>query len=197
MESPILDYLDALTCGDDEGAEAAVAGIAAIPAQHAQVILERLRGLLDDPSADTRWWATRAIAALSDPSILPLLVRALDDQCAAVRQCAALSLRFHPDIRAVPALVTTLSDDDDLVARLASDALANTGEAAVPALLEVMNSEACAARLHAVRALAKIGDHRSIPALFTALDEDSALMEYWATEGLERMGVGMMLFSPD
>jgi hypothetical protein len=45
--------------------------------------------------------------------------------------------------------------------------------------------------------LAQIGDPRSIPALFTALDEDSALMEYWASEGLEKMGVGIVFFEPD
>jgi hypothetical protein len=37
-----------------------------------------------------------------------------------------------------------------------------------------------------------IGDTRAVPGLFEAL-EGSALQEYWAEEGLERMGVGMVL----
>jgi HEAT repeat protein len=53
------------------------------------------------------------------------------------------------------------------------------------------------ARLEAVRALAKIGDERAIPALFDALDNDSALIEYWASEGLEKMGVGMVFYKPE
>jgi HEAT repeat protein len=59
-----------------------------------------------------------------------------------------------------------------------------------------MESGSHIARLEAARALASIGDTRAIPALFDALD-DSALLEYWANEGLERMGVGMCFFSPE
>jgi len=32
--------------------------------------------------------------------------------------------------------------------------------------------------------------------LMKALEEDSALMEFWAQEGLERLGVGMLFFKP-
>ena len=53
------------------------------------------------------------------------------------------------------------------------------------------------ARLEAVRALSKIGDQRSIPALFECLDDSSALIEYWAGEGLEKMGVGMVFYKPE
>jgi len=51
--------------------------------------------------------------------------------------------------------------------------------------------------VEAVRALAKIGDQRAIPALFEALDDNSALIEYWASEGLEKMGVGMVFYKPE
>jgi len=190
-------YLYELISGDDNRAEVAVANLAALPASQEGEILEALQKLLLSTEVDTRWWATRSLAAISNPLVSSLLVRALSDENASVRQCAALGLRLHPNAQAVAALVAALADKDGLVARLASDALANAGEVAVPALLEVMQSGTQAARLGAVRALACIGDQRSIPALFDALDEDSALMEYWATEGLERMGVGMMFFPPD
>jgi HEAT repeat protein len=52
-------------------------------------------------------------------------------------------------------------------------------------------------RLEAVRALAKIGDDCAIPALCEALDDNSALIEYWASEGLEKMGVGMVFYKPE
>jgi HEAT repeat protein len=79
---------------------------------------------------------------------------------------------------------------------LAGDALVAIGSPAVPALLEVLQAGVHPARLEAVRALARIGDERAIPALFTALDDSSALIEYWANEGLERMGVGMVFYRP-
>lgn len=155
-----------------------------------------LEGLLSAADADHRWWAARALAALPHPEIPELLIRALHDHAAPVRQCAALGLRLHPDSQAVPALIAALDDTDHLVAELAADALAAIGNEAVPALLEVIQKGSHPARLEAVRALATIGDTRAIPALYAALDEDSALMEYWATEGLERMGVGMIFFKP-
>jgi HEAT repeat protein len=93
-------------------------------------------------------------------------------------------------------LVWALDDPDPLARRLAGEALEAVGSEAVPALLEVMGDGSHVARLEAARALANIGDARAIPALFEALD-DSALMEYWASEGLERMGVGMIFFNPD
>ncbi len=84
-----------------------------------------------------------------------------------------------------------------LVAELAGGALAANGSPALPALLEALQNGSQAARLIAVRALAEIGDTESIPALFAALSESSALMEYWAAQGLERMGVGMTFFDPN
>ncbi len=70
------------------------------------------------------------------------------------------------------------------------------GEPAVPQLLELLDRSDHAVRLLLVRILAEIGDQRAIPALLAALDEDSLLMEYWANEGLEKMGVGMSVLFP-
>jgi HEAT repeat protein len=96
----------------------------------------------------------------------------------------------------VAALVTALQSGDQLLAYLVGNALISTGAAAVPALIEMMQSGTPAARLEAARALATIADPRAIPALFHALDEGSVL-NYWATLGLERMGVGMIYFKPE
>jgi HEAT repeat protein len=193
----LQDYLTALRSGDDERAEAAVAGIVALPAPQLGEALAQLSAWLYSPDADTRWWAVRTLAAIPDERTPRLLMQALDDPQAAVRQCAALGLRLRPDPHAVTRLIKALSDEDNLFAALAADALVEIGEPAVEALLGVMASAPQAARLKAVRALALIGDQRSIPALFAALDEDSALLEYWASQGLERMGVGMLFFTPE
>ncbi len=185
------DLLVELTCGDDERAERAARRLAGLGI----AALELLRPLLAAPDADARWWAVRTLAELPREAV-PLLVQALEDEDTSVRQCAALSLSCHPDERAVPALIEAMSAKDPLLARLAANALVSTGAAAVPALLEVLKTGQQSVRLEAARALAHIGDNRSISALFKALDEDSALMDYWANEGLERMGVGMVFFKP-
>ena len=55
-----------------------------------------------------------------------------------------------------------------------------------------------AARVEAIKALAEIKDPRCIEAFFLAIQNgDSPLVEYWADQGLERLGVGMSFFKPD
>jgi HEAT repeat protein len=187
------DLLVALTSGDEERAEAAAGELAF----QGEAALPALQELLSSPEAEHRWWATRTLADIKDSQVVPLLLAALQDAKADVRHCAAVALRLQPSPQAIPGLVATLGDEDRLLARLASDALVAAGNEAVPALLEVMQKESLAACLEAIRALARIGDPSSIPALFAALDGDSAIMEHWANEGLERMGVGMSFFQPE
>jgi len=59
-----------------------------------------------------------------------------------------------------------------------------------------MDDSSQSARLEAARALAAIGDTRAIPVLIKMLDQDSAIMEHWAEQGLEKMGVGTVFFEP-
>ncbi len=193
MTAQLSETLQDLYCGDDARAEAAALTLAAFPPQQA---LEALKASLAEPNPDRRWWAVRALDMIFHPQVPVLLVQALADADAAVRQCAALGLRDHPDPQAVPDLVRALADADHLVSGLAGGALVVIGAPAVPALAEVLQNGVPASRLAAVRALAAIGEPDSISALFAVLDEGSALMEYWATQGLERMGVGMAFFDP-
>ena len=158
--------------------------------------LEVFKQLLEDQRTDVRWWAVRSLAEIESPEITPLLITSLDDADVSVRQCAALALQKHPDQRAISALIEMLKSTDQLLSRLAGDALVASGGDAVTELLEVMQEDHPAARIQAARALALIGDTRAIPELFNALDGDSALLEYWAGEGLEKMGVGMVFFTP-
>ena len=89
-----------------------------------------------------------------------------------------------------------MQGEEGELGRLAVDALTSIGAEAVEPLIEVLKNGSQKARLAAIQALARIADTRSIPALFDALDTDSALMDYWATEGLEKMGVRMSFFKP-
>jgi HEAT repeat protein len=180
------------TSGSDTRAEAAALRLAGEGPGNLAILKE----LAADPDPEVRWWATRALADINDPVVTLLLVAALHDPHPEVRKCGALALVEQPDERAVPALIQMLDAQDSLLARLAGNALVATGAAAVPELIEVMGAGSLLARLEAIRALCEIGDTRAIPVLFSAFEEDSALMEYWAAEGLEKMGVGTAFFEP-
>lgn len=196
-------YLEAQACGDDARAEEAVRHISKLPPEEKHSILESLHALLHSPKSDQRWWAARALAEIDDPRVPDWLLTRLADPDASIRQCAALGLSQHPVVHSIPPLVEALNDPDQLVARLAGDALVKNGEAAVLPLIEAVQRKdkpSCRpgphSRREAVRALAKIGDKRAAPALFEFLEDDSALLVYWAEQGLERMGVGMVFFTP-
>ena len=184
--------LSQLSCGEDEQAEAALSHLASWGPQ----AIDALQHRLSHPEAEVRWWAVRALAELQDERVPGLLVGALADPDNGVRWCAGLALRKHPSPQATGALIGMLADAEALTRRLAGDALAAIGAEAVPPLLEVLQQGEQPARVEAVRTLAKIGDQRAIPALFEALDDNSALIEYWASEGLEKMGVGMVFYKP-
>jgi HEAT repeat protein len=189
----LQSILGSLTSGDDQRAEAAIKEIAALGSDAVPL----LRRLLSSSEPDSRWWAVRALAEIPSPETPSLLLEALNDPDISVSQCAALALRRQPIPQAIPDLIATLDHPDRLLAHLAADALIAQGEAAVPDLLDALENGPPPVRLEAVRALALIEDQRAIPALFKILDEDSALLEYWAETGLDRMGVGMIFFKPD
>jgi HEAT repeat protein len=188
----LSEIISAFTSGSDQVADQAARELAASGA----LSLDVYQLLLADPRPDVRWWAVRSLAEIHSPEIILPLIDAMDDPQNEVRQCAVLALQKQPDARAIPPLVVLLKDSDQLLRRLAGDALIAAGNDAVPDLLEVLAGSHQQARIEAARALALIGDTRAIPDLFKALDSDSALLEYWAGDGLERMGVGMVFFSP-
>jgi HEAT repeat protein len=159
--------------------------------------LPTLQLLLDHSDSETRWWAARALAELPAEAAADLVAKALHDDNDAVRQCAALVARERPSKAAVKALVKLLSDQNRLLARLAADALIACGDDATLELIDVLETQGGAAQVEAARALAHIGDTRSIGPLFRALETESTMVEHWANEGLDRMGLGMRFFSPE
>ncbi len=187
MTDELSALLAELTCGDDARAEAAVSDLAG----RGDVILPALKALLNSTEVDAPWWSIRTLAQMSAPPS-DWLIAALADSNSEVRQCALLALCLHPDENAIPALIRLLADPEPVSAELASSALAAIGSQAVPALIESLENGAHKARLEAVRALSAIRDPRAIPSLIAALEEDSLAMQFWAEEGLERLGLGMV-----
>lgn len=194
---------EALQIGDESRIEEAIGEFARLDELEKVAALGQISLLLESPDVEYRWWCVRALAEVGDPQAGALRLQALQDEDWRVRQCAAIALRLHPNPQAVTGLIDLLNsaakdlEDGALTARLAADALVSLGSPAVPALIAVLQDGSQAARLQAGRALAQIGDPRAIPDLIKSLDEDSALLEYWANIGLEKMGVGMAFFIPE
>jgi HEAT repeat protein len=187
------DLLAELTSGDDTRAENSIPalielGMAVVPA---------LLDLTHAADVDSRWWAVRALAAsphTRTEDLLPLL----SDSASEVRAATTLALCAHPHESAIEALINTLADEDSLTAGLAGNALVKIGNLSVPSLLEVMldASHSVRTRSVALRALSDIRDHRAIPVMMKSFDDESAVLQYWAREGLERLGLNMVYIKP-
>jgi HEAT repeat protein len=185
------DLLAELTSGDDARAENSIPALVGFGAAIIPALLELARA--DD--ADSRWWAVRALAAF--PEAQPdNLTPFLDDSSPEVRAAAALALCSHPHESAVTALINALADSDPLTAGLAAKALAKIGRPAVPNLLKLMTEAPTGIRILALRALSEIRDHRAIPMMMKCLGEESAVLQYWAQEGLNRLGLNMVYVMP-
>ena len=187
----LQDLLNDLTNGDETRAESAVSALLGLGAEAIPALLE-LTGYKD---SDQRWWALRVLAQ-SSHCRTEWLVPFLNDPAAEVRQCAALGLSIRPDESAIEPLVRALSDEDTLVSNLAVKALVKIGKAAVPSLIENVKSGSQSSRILALRALVEIRDHRAIPIMMQVMNEDSALLQHWAKEGLERLGLDMVYIKP-
>jgi HEAT repeat protein len=193
INSDLQSLITDLTSGDDQIAESSVAQIAAL----GESALPALFGLLESKDSEQRWWALRTLAVIPYPEVPPRLRKALHDPDPAARQCAALGLSQQPSETAIPELIAALSDHDRLLARLAADALIVIGSAALPALTQTLENGTQSAQIEAARALALISDKSAIPALYKAWQEGSTLIQHWAEDGLDRMGVGMRFFAPE
>ena len=187
----VQDLLNDLTSGDETRAEGAVSALIEKGEEAIPALLEMTKS----GDADNRWWALR-ILAQSPHSQTEWLIPFLNDPVAVVRQCTALGLSLKPDESAIEPLVRALSDEDTLVSNLAVKALVNLGKAAVPALIENVKGGSQSSRILALRALVEIRDHRAIPVMMQVMSEESALLQYWAKEGLERLGLDMVYMKP-
>jgi len=187
----LQDLLDDLTSRNEARAEGAVSPLIELGEEAIPALLD----LTHSADSDFRWWALRVLAQ-SPHSRTEWLIPFLNDPAPEVRQCAALGLATRPDENAAQPLVRALSDEDSMVANLAVNALVKIGSTAVPSLIEIVKSASQSARIHAMRALAEICDHRAIPVMMQVMDEDSALLQHWAKEGLERLGLNMVYMKP-
>ena len=174
--------------GDEDRAEGAVSGLVELGEEAISSLLDLTRS----QDVDSRWWALRTLAQsplCRTEWLIPFLT---DDPAPEIRQCAALGLAGKPDESATQPLVQALNDEDGMVSSLAANALVKIGSAAVPSLIGVVTNGVQSARISALRALAEIKDHRAIPIMMKVMQEDSALLQHWAKEGLDQLGLDMV-----
>jgi len=187
----LQELLNDLTGRDETRAEGAVSALIDLGEEAIPALLDLTRS----PDVDHRWWGLRVLAQ-SPHCKAEWLVPFLSDPAREVRQCAALGLAIKPEEDAIQPLVQALSDEDSMVNSLAVNALVKIGSAVVPALIDVVKAASQTARIHALRALAEIRDHRAIPVMMKVMEEDSVLLQHWAKEGLDRLGLDMVYIKP-
>lgn len=122
-----------------------------------QSVHDRLTALLrEDPSAQVRAEAARALAVTHDAEAIDQLVVALDDSDDSVRRAAALALGRIRDPRAANVLIDLLATRPELWEEAAA-ALAGAGSrSAVERLMPLLDSESVEVRQGAVRAIAAV-----------------------------------------
>src|SRR5258706_5240709 len=188
----LQDLLGELLSGDETRAENAVPALV----EFGEDAIPALMDLTQSTNVDSRWWALRTLAQsphLQTEWLVPFL---LNDSAPEVRQCVALGLATKADESAIQPLVQALNDKDSMVGNFAMNALVKIGKSAVPAMIECVKNKSQSARILALRALAEIRDHRAIPIMMQVMDEDSVLLQHWAKEGLERLGLDMVYIKP-
>jgi len=190
--STLQGLLSDLISGDEVRAENAVEPLVKL----GESAISALMDLTQSSSVDSRWWAVRTLAQSPLGRTEWLIPFLLNDPAPEVRQCAALGLAVKLDESATQPLIHALSDEDPMVATLAGNALVKIGSAAVPSLIEVVQDASQSERIRALRALVEIKDHRAIPVMMKVMNEESALLQHWAKEGLEQLGLDMVYIKP-
>jgi len=192
MISGMNDLIEAILSGDDVRAEWALPTIVA----YGDVAVSALARQMAGAHADARWWIARTLAAIPTPQSVSLLTQMIDDCDSDVRACAAMALGELHAAEGADALIAHLADESAHVAEVCTMALSRLGTAAVSALVRALQDGDSLTRIRAAKALAPIESHEAIPALIHALDDDNAIVTYYAEDALMRMGVGTVLLKP-
>lgn len=141
-----------------------------------QQLLQNMVESLGDSRGMVRLGFAEALGEIGQPAT-PFLLEALANHPnPVVRRAAAKTLTIIADPKAIPTLVEALLNDEDTVVKGSSvGALARTGEAAVPVLLEILASPENpeSTKGHAAWALAFIGTEAK-EQLYAAIASESA-----------------------
>ena len=166
------------------------------------LVIPELKQLLRNKSADVRKNAVEALAAIQEPKALTsFLISSLGDKDAGVRDTIAFYLAVSGE-NSLPALRGALANENPAVRAGAALALGNLGRFArhdhaslvkelIPSILSLLNDKESAVRESAAEALYLIA-HREpkigVPALVTALKDQSPIVRRWSVLALGEIG---------
>ncbi len=132
--------------------------------------------VLDDPEWSRRRGAAWALGVLGDQAAVPGLVLAMEDSDGLVRRESAVALGLIRDPAALPGLLNTLNDPELPVRRAVAAAIANWGEAALPALHERLAQAPPEQRMALADILGGLGAADAVgPLLGLAQDSDASV----------------------
>ena len=89
----------------------------------------------------------------------------------------------------IETLIKTLSSHKDKARESARHTLVAMGKAAVPSLIEALQSKNTLMKWEAAKALGEIGDPETAPVLVKALEDDEFDVRWLAAEGLIKMNI--------
>lgn len=133
--------------------------------------------------------ATSILATIADTRVLDVLLSALSSTDWIVRMHAAKGLGRIADPRGIARMMPLLQDNVKAVRVEAADALARIGEAAVPCLLEALQSREWLVKLHAIEALGKMQSPDTVePLLFVLFNDPDVAVRTDAVRALGDIG---------
>jgi HEAT repeat protein len=147
-----------------------------------------LLAALSDRHLAVREAALSILGLIHSRTAVPRLIQALHDPLPSTRIQAIRALGHSSYPEAVPALLAALHGADEQSGVQIFLALTNLGHCAVPALIEVSQSNSARMRWHSIRALAEIRDPRSFLILINALQDSDHSVAWMAARGLLPFG---------
>jgi eukaryotic-like serine/threonine-protein kinase len=141
--------------------------------------------------ADSDWWvrtrAADALGKIGGPKVVDAVLALIKDENQDIRRAAIEILNQTKDERAVAQLIEATRDPDWWVSERAVDALAEIGSSkALPRFIDMLQGEAKSLPT-VIRAIGKIGDHRSLESLIPMLSRPENEIKVEAISSLAKL----------
>ncbi len=143
---------------------------------------------VNNSHAAIREEAIHLLGLMKSQRAVPALLPALRDPTPQVCLQAAKALGRIGDPTAIVALLNVLPHADEQLGSQISNAMAQIGKEAVPALIERYGSSSPWVRWHCIRALGEIRDSRALPTLVQGLRDPDHAAAWMAAKELRHFG---------